>query len=162
MSLPSYMRERTIPPVESKGAAMNPIFLLGRLIFGGYFAYNGINHFMNRQMLAGYAQSKGVEAAEIAVPASGALILAGGLSVISGMRPRAGLLMILSFLIAVSMRMHRFWEISDPAQQMPEMINFTKNMALVGAALMLMQIPEPWPLALAREEREQHALVKVR
>ena len=92
-----------------------------------------------------YAAAKGVGAAETAVPASGAMILAGGLSVIAGVRPRQGLALIIGFLVPVSLQMHRFWEIEEPTQRMSEMINFTKNMALVGAALMMMELPEPWP-----------------
>ena len=34
--------------------------------------------------------------------------------------------------------MHDFWHIEDPGQRSNDMINFTKNMALLGAALMLM------------------------
>ena len=39
------------------------VLLAGRLIFGGYFLYNGINHIRNRDALVEYAQSKGVRAA---------------------------------------------------------------------------------------------------
>jgi len=31
--------------------------LFGRAIFGGFFLYNGINHFKNREMMAAYASS---------------------------------------------------------------------------------------------------------
>ena len=33
------------------------------------------------------------------------------------------------------------------------MINFTKNMALVGAALAMMQIEEPWPASVDAASR---------
>lgn len=135
---------------------MRALFVLGRAIFGGYFVYNGVNHFLEQEQMSGYAASKGVPDAEIAVPVSGGLLLAGGLSVLAGVKPRAGLAAIVSFLIPVSMQMHRFWELEDPHQRMGEMINFTKNMALVGAALMMMQLEEPWPAsvdeALAEDE----------
>jgi hypothetical protein len=55
---------------------------------------------------------------------------------------------IIGFLLPVSLRMHRFWEEQDPAQRTIELVNFTKNMALVGAALALMELREPWPLSL--------------
>ena len=95
-----------------------------------------------------YAAAKGVAAADTAVPASGAMILAGGVSVMAGIRPRQGLALIVGFLVPVSLQMHRFWEVEDPSQRMSETINFTKNMALVGAALALMQIDEPWPASV--------------
>ena len=33
--------------------------------------------------------------------------------------------------------MHNFWSVQDPQQKMGDQINFFKNMALLGAALML-------------------------
>lgn len=37
---------------------------------------------------------------------------------------------------------------------MNETINFMKNMALAGAALMMMQIPEPWPASVDKFRSE--------
>ena len=68
---------------------------LGRALLGGYFLYNGINHFANRRTLSEYARSKHVPAPDAAVSASGALILLGGLSVLSGMHPKIGASMAL-------------------------------------------------------------------
>jgi len=127
---------------------MRALFVLGRGIFGGFFAYHGINHFQSQRMLSQYAQSKGVPAAEAAIPATGALLLAGGLSIMAGLKPKQGIAAIVGFLIPVTLQMHRFWEVSEPEKRMNEMINFSKNMALVGAALMMLQIPEPWPISV--------------
>ena len=46
---------------------MRSLFVLGRAIFGGYFLYNGINHFINESMMSQYAASKGVAAPDAAV-----------------------------------------------------------------------------------------------
>jgi hypothetical protein len=35
--------------------------------------------------------------------------------------------------------MHDFWRAEDPGQRMADLINFSKNLALVGAALVLME-----------------------
>ena len=136
---------------------MRPLFVLGRTIFGGFFAYNGINHFMQRRSMEQYASSKGVPAAEAAVTATGAMIVAGGLSVIAGMKPRQGLAAIIGFLVPVTLQMHRFWEEQDPERRMVEMTNFAKNFALIGAALALMQIEQPWPISVdeVRAEGEE-------
>ena len=127
---------------------MRALFVLGRAMFGGFFAYNGVNHFRNQKMMSQYAEAKGVPAAEAAVPATGALLLAGGLSIMAGLKPKQGLAAIVGFLIPLTLQMHKFWEVQDPQQRMNEMINFSKNMALVGAALMMLQIPEPWPVSV--------------
>ncbi|MBI4475896.1 MAG: DoxX family membrane protein [Acidobacteria bacterium] len=129
---------------------MDAVLLFGRLIFGGYFLWNGLGHYLQTSMLVGYAASKGVPAPEVAVMGSGLLLLAGGASMLLGLWPRIGLSLIIVFLIGVSFPMHDFWAIADPGQRMADMINFTKNMALVGASLMMMAIPEPWAYSLGR------------
>lgn len=129
----------------SRPALETAALLAGRAIFGGYFLYNGINHFLNREMLTDYARSKGVPVPDLAVAASGLLILAGGLSVVTGAQPKVGAALITTFLLGVSPQMHAFWKEQDPQQRMHEMVNFTKNMALVGASLLAAGHPEPWP-----------------
>ena len=78
---------------------MRALFILGRAIFGGFFLYNGINHFQHLDQMAPYAAAKGVRSPEQAVQASGALLLAGGLGVLTGLKPKLGLAAIISFLI---------------------------------------------------------------
>jgi putative oxidoreductase len=131
--------ERMRPALET--AAL----IAGRAIFGGYFLYNGINHFLNRKMLVDYARSKGVPSPDLAVSASGLLILAGGVSILTGMQPRIGAALISTFLLGVSPQMHAFWKEDNAQQRMNEMVNFTKNMALIGGALLAAGRPEPWP-----------------
>jgi len=136
---------------------MRSLFLFGRVIFGGYFLYNGINHFLNEKMMSQYAASKGVAAPDAAVTSSGALLAAGGLSVLAGVQPKRGLGAIIAFLVPVTLQMHRFWEETEPERRMNETINFGKNVALIGAALTMLQIAEPWPISVdeARADTEE-------
>lgn len=123
---------------------MKAPFLLGRLLFGGFFLYNGINHLKQRKNLAMYAQSKGVPKPEIAVAISAVPLLIGGTSLLLGIKPKLGALAILGFLAGVSPVMHDFWRNEDPNERMNNMINFMKNLALAGGALALMGVEEPW------------------
>ena len=132
---------------------MKELFLLGRIVFGGYFVYSGLNHFLSTAQMAQYAASKGVPLSEIAVLGTGLLMLVGGLSVMFGVLPHIGALCIAVFLVGVSPIMHNFWAIPDPAQRMAEMVNFTKNMALLGGVLMLLGVPRPWPYSLEQRRR---------
>jgi uncharacterized membrane protein YphA (DoxX/SURF4 family) len=129
---------------------MDVLFLVGRIILGGYYLFNAFNHFSRMGMLSGYAASKGVPAAKLATVVSGLLLLVGGLSILLGVYPGVGVTALVVFFIPVSFWMHNFWAVQDPMQKMVEMVNFTKNMALLGAALMLLAIPQPWPLSLGR------------
>ena len=136
---------------------MRSLFVLGRVLFGGFFAYNGINHFRQQEGMSQYAGAKGVPAPDKAVATTGAMLLAGGLTIIAGVKPREGLAAIIGFLVPVTFQMHRFWEEQDPQQRMNETIQFAKNTALLGAALMLLQLEQPWPASIdaARAEDEE-------
>ena len=70
------------------------LVLIGRLLFGGLFLYNGINHFMARTALTGYAAFKGVPMPGVSIVISGVWLVIAGLSVMSGFRPEIGLAMI--------------------------------------------------------------------
>lgn len=122
---------------------MKALFLLGRAVFGGYFLYNALNHFQNHQQLTQYAKSKNVPLPGAAVPLTGALLAFGGASLLTGIKPRYGAMAIMGFLAGVSPKMHDFWRQQDPAQRQAEMINFTKNMALLGGAMALGNVSRP-------------------
>jgi putative oxidoreductase len=123
--------------------------LAARAIFGGFFLYNGVNHFQNFTAMKEYAQSKGTPMPAVAVAGSGLMLIAGGLSLLTGIRPKIGASLVSTFLAGVSPQMHAFWKETDPQARMNEMINFTKNMALVGGAMFAAAVPEPWPVAPA-------------
>src|SRR6185437_10814914 len=125
------------PPADgrpARSALETAAHLAGRAIFGGYFVYNGINHFKNREMMAAYASSKKVPAA--------------GVSLLTGMRPKWGAASVAGFLLGVSPTMHAYWNETDQQQRMNDTINFMKNMALIGGALLAAGHPEPWPASI--------------
>jgi len=123
---------------------MKTPFVLGRLLFGGYFLYNGINHLRNRQQMAPYAESKGVPNPEMAVALSGIPLIVGGASLLLGIKPKLGAAAIVGFLAGVSPIMHDFWRNEDPNERQKNMLDFMKNAALAGGALALMGVEEPW------------------
>lgn len=87
-------------------------------------------------------------APKAAVAGSGVLLILGGVSLLLGVLPMIGCILLLIFLAGVSPMMHDFWRIHDPQQRASEMINFTKNLALAGAVLMILVMPGLWPLSL--------------
>jgi putative oxidoreductase len=91
---------------------------------------------------------KGVPFPAIAQGMTGLMLLLGGLSIVCGIYPFVGIVLLVAFLLPVSLMMHNFWKLEDPQLRMADKINFTKNMALLGAVLMLLAIPLPWPLSL--------------
>ena len=120
------------------------LFLLGRILLGGYFLQNAYNHFKNVAALTGYAQSKGVPFSKVAVLITGVMMLFGGLGILFGVYIEYAVALLALFLLGTLWKMHRYWEVADPMMRMGEHINFYKNLALIGALLMLLAIPEPW------------------
>lgn len=116
---------------------MDIIVLIGRIMFVFLFLTSGVAHFRNRQMMSQYAAAKKVPAAMPAVLAGGVLLLAGGISILLGIWPDLGALLLVVFLVPTALFIHNFWAVTDPQDRMTEQIQFSKDMALAGASLML-------------------------
>jgi uncharacterized membrane protein YphA (DoxX/SURF4 family) len=123
--------------------------LAGRLLLGGYFLNAGYHHFAQHKMLAGYAAMKKVPLPGLAILGTGLLLTAGGLSVLLGLYPLIGLGLLALFFVGVTPMMHDFWRQTEPMQRMGEQVNFMKNVALLGAVLILMAMPQPWAYSLS-------------
>jgi uncharacterized membrane protein YphA (DoxX/SURF4 family) len=125
--------------------------MLGRVLFGFYFILAGWGHFRQADALAGYAAHAGIPAAKLSVLGSGALLLAGGLSVLLGLWVRAGAIALVLFLVPAAFMMHKYWAIADAGQRQAQQLNFQRNLALTGAALLLYYFaadPDQWIYAL--------------
>ena len=126
----------------------NIAFLIGRVIVGGFFLMNSFNHFAQLNMMTGYAKSKGIPAPALAVGASGVLLFLGGLSLLLGYHPTIGAALLVIFLLGASFGIHNFWTVQEQQAKQGEMINFLKNMAILGLLLMTLAIPQPWLISL--------------
>ncbi len=124
---------------------MKAAFLIGRILFGGFFRQNGINHLKNHEQMAPYAGSKGIPNPHQAVLASGVLLTLGGASILLGIKPKIGAVSRMAFLAVASGMMHDFWNAPDPGSKQGDLSHFSKNLALLGAALALAGMKEPWP-----------------
>src|ERR1700674_2653904 len=111
--------------VDTIGFWQGALVVLGRFFFALIFLLAGANHF-NKQTI-GYAASQGVPLAAIAVPLSGVLAIAGGLSILLGYRAKLGAWIIVLFLVPVSLMLHKFWTVQDPMMAQIQMILYMKN-----------------------------------
>lgn len=117
---------------------MDVLVLIGRILFVLLFLNSGVGHLVKTQALSGYAAARGVLAPGPAVIGSGALMLAGAVSVLLGIWADLGALLLAVFLFPTALLMHAFWKESDPQARQMEMSAFFKDVSLGGAALMLM------------------------
>ena len=114
---------------------MKYVVLLGRILYSSIFLMAGPGHFTAGTI--GYAANKGVPMASIAVPLSGIISLAGGLSIALGYRAKWGGWLIVLFLVPVTVMMHNFWAMTDPNMAQMQQIMFMKNVSMLGAALLI-------------------------
>jgi putative oxidoreductase len=122
-----------------------PVVLLARLLFVLIFVMAGPNNFA-AQTIA-YAASQGVPLASIAVPLAGVIAIAGGLSILLGYRAKIGAWLLVLFLACVTPMLHNFWAVTDPMTRQMQMINFMKNLSMMGGALLISQFGAgPWSL----------------
>ena len=127
---------------------MEIVLLVGRIVFGGFFIMSGINHFQNLGMMSGFAKSKNVPFPEPAVIVSGVMLVVGGASVVLGILPVVGLIVLTLFLLFTLVTMHNFWTLQDPQQRAADQIHFLKNVALIGSSLALMYGASDWVLTI--------------
>ena len=123
--------------VEARSFWQGAVVVLGRFLFALIFLMSGPNHF-TKQTIA-FSASQGVPLAAIAVPLSGVLAIAGGLSILLGYHAKLGAWLIVLFLIPVTLVMHKFWTVTDPMMAQIQMILFMKNVSMLGGALLISQ-----------------------
>jgi putative oxidoreductase len=145
----SHLRSRSAAQAP---AASRAVSLLGRILFSGIFLMASPTLFL-RGTIA-YAAQAGVPLANFLVPAAAILAIIGGLSVLLGYHARIGAWLLVAFLVPVTLFMHKFWGISDPAAAQMQMAHFMKNVSMIGAALMIASFGAgPVSLDARRESR---------
>lgn len=119
---------------------MQILFLIGRLLLGGYFLYSGYSHFKNLASMTGYAAMKKVPMARVGVIVGGIMLTLGGLAIILNRFAILGMCLVVLFLIPTTIVMHAFWKETDPSAKMMERIQFMKNVGFIGALLLLISV----------------------
>ena len=123
---------------------MNILFTIGAILFAVLFLGSGFAHFKAVDAMTGYAQYKGLPAAKAGVLVSGALFIAGALAIIAGAVSADlanigsyGALAIALVMFPTAVIFHNFWKETDPQAKQNEQIQFNKDIALAGAALVI-------------------------
>jgi putative oxidoreductase len=110
---------------------------LGRILFALIFITAAPRHFTQEGVR--HAAELGVPFAAVLVPVSGLMALLGGLSIATGYKVRWGAWLLIAFLVPVTLMMHAFWKLHDPAAVHVQQAMFAKNVSMLGAALLLTQ-----------------------
>jgi putative oxidoreductase len=136
------------------GVAMKVSVLVGRVLYSLIFVMASLGHFS--QGTINYAAAHGVPLAALAVPVSGILALLGGLSVAFGYKAKWGAALLALFLLPVTLMLHNFWAMQDPAIAQMHQIMFLKNVSMLGGALLIFNFGSG-PLSLDAWQRVRTA-----
>jgi len=127
---------------------MDKAFFAGRILFSVFFIKGGASNLLNLERLTSYTASRGVPMPEIAVIVTSIMLLLGGISILTGFYPKIGAYLLIAFLIPVTIIIHDFWNIDDPAAGSRQLSSFLRNITYAGGCFVFLSIPEPWAFSL--------------
>ncbi len=131
------------------------LFLVGRVLLGFFLIIMGMNHFGNLESMTTMVAEVGLPAPMVAVVVTGVLLVLAGVSFLVGFHPPMGVLAAALFFVPVTLVIHDFWAIQDPVARQQELSTFLRNVGMLGAVLVLLAIPRPWPMSLDRMIQKQ-------
>ncbi len=110
--------------------------LLGRVCIALIFLISGAGKAADLPGTAAYMTSKGIPSASVLL--LGALVceFGGATLVLLGFRARLGAFLLLLFLIPTTFIFHNFWAATG-AEATAQMLQFLKNVAIMGGLLLL-------------------------
>lgn len=117
-------------------SAAGAVLLIGRILLGALFAFSARGHIQNHARYVGIAQGK-LPIPFLAGWPTGVFLLLADVSIIIGIWPDVGALMLAAFLLPAAVLFHPFWTVSDPANRRTQEGSFYRNVTLLGAALSL-------------------------
>ena len=129
--------------------------LLGRLLLSAIFLVSATLKVVYWTGSVQGLEAKHVPAAPLLLAAAVTLELAGGTALISGLLARPAALLLFLYLIPTTLLFHNFWAFSG-SEQPGQMINFLKNLAIMGGLLLLAANgPGPFSLRLPKAAPQQ-------
>ncbi|GAB6878153.1 hypothetical protein JCM17823_04270 [Halorubrum gandharaense] len=114
-----------------------PPSALGRLLYSGVLAYMAVDGFKNNDKRVEVAEQKGVPMPDVLVPFVTGMLFVANLGILLWKFPRASAGALIVFFLGTSPGIHDFWNM-EGKERHANKINFLKNAALLGGAIMLL------------------------
>lgn len=115
---------------------MNPALLVARILMALLFLVAGVRKLMYYSGTLGYFSQLGIPMPELVLPLTILIEIAGGMAVVAGWRLHLVAPAMALFTLGTALVGHRFWA-ADAAQFTPQLNSFLKNIAIVGAFIVL-------------------------
>ena len=112
------------------------ILVLGRIFFVAMFVVSAWGNIVDHQRYVTLTKGK-MPVPYVAGWPVGVWEIVATASMVLGIWPDVGMLMIAAFLIPTTLLFHRYWTFSDPAQRLTQRGSFLRNVSLLGATLAL-------------------------
>jgi putative oxidoreductase len=110
--------------------------VLGRVLLSAIFILSGLGKIPHFNDVAGMMGQMGIPLATLALVITLCIEIGCGLMVLTGFKARHAALVLAIWLVPVTLVFHKFWGI-PAADQQGQMINFLKNVAIMGGLLIL-------------------------
>jgi len=114
-----------------------PPSFVGRALYGGILAYMAVDGFKNNEKRVEVAEQKGVPMPDVLVPFVTGMLFVANLGVVLWKFPRASAGALIVFFFGTTPSIHNFWTM-EGKQRHDNKINFLKNAALLGGAILLL------------------------
>ncbi|WP_159765283.1 DoxX family protein [Halovenus carboxidivorans] len=100
-----------------------------------------LDGFKNNDKRVAVAEEKGVPAPEVLVPFVTGMLFVANLGILLWKYPRASAGALIVFFLGTTPSIHNFWTM-EGQQRQSNKINFLKNLALIGGAIVLLEQAE--------------------
>jgi putative oxidoreductase len=135
--------------------------VLGRVMLSTIFLLSAAgNKIPNFSGVAKVMASQGVPAPRFMLVGAIVFLIVGSLSVIVGYKARIGATLLLIFLVLATYFFHDFWKETDPKAVQDQMIQFMKNLSMMGAMLLIVATG-PGPFSLDERRPGKDVLIGV-
>jgi putative oxidoreductase len=117
-------------------SSKSPVALLGRILISAIFILGGANFFASFHSMEGLVRGAGIPLPAFSTACAAVLEFFGGLAILAGFRTRLAAWLLFLFLIPTTLLFHNFWAVQG-AQRIDQLVNFQKNLAIMGGLLVL-------------------------
>jgi len=111
--------------------------LIGRILLAAIFLVSGIAKLTDTPGTVAHMVAMGIPYPDTLALVAGIAEVLGGIAIVTGLLTRAASLGLILFMIPTTLLFHPFWNFAGEAR-LPQMVNFMKNLAIIGGLAVLM------------------------
>ena len=119
-----------------RDTSLPTIALIGRFLLASIFLVSGLGKLTDIPGTVAHMTAAGIPHADTLAIVAGTAEVLGALSIAIGFLTRVGSFGLILFMIPTTLIFHAFWNYAGE-QRLPQMVNFMKNLAIIGGLAVL-------------------------